>query len=1173
MTSDSIILDAATKVAFSRGEGLVAAGSVTSWEARVRPEGGLTQLRGSVAERGGAPVDSEVSLDLGAGRVVDHRCSCGAPGTGLCKHGVALALTYLDALRTGRAAEGADASSESVGDPKAGQDTHEVGSQELERQTQKLLAQYRAGMAEQAENRRKAAAIQEMPTSPQVGSLVYAYSQLPILDAHEDDASPQAVQREPVELLCTLSAVGKVAGSTGGADDGVWEVRLRVSGGHQAYMVRRIDDLVGAWERGETRSYGRNLTFPHNRESFSGRANAVLEIVARILHSQEAARSGSRSSASTATFGVNPKVLSLSDGDAVELLDALQGAEIQFEPRGGVPGRPRTLTVTQGQPALALALEHGERGGYDLVLPAGVDCVLTHRSMYLLLDGCAIRCPEAYRARMGTFCRTALPASSPLHIREDDLAGFCATVLPVLKELAEVAVPDDLEVLLPPPAALSFKFSLVRGCVTCEAVATYGNRSVGIFEAHQPGQPVRDAAREEAGRRAVRRAFHQVLTARGSRTGTVGGAVPTIPWSGGELFGARPCFDASDTEALYRFLTQDVPAFAALGEVYLSESLRSISVRPAPRVRVEASIKSGLLDIAIDSGDLSPHDLLAYLASFERKERFVRLSDGDILRLDDGGVRAVAELAAGLGVSAQALVEGTEPIPMNRAPFVDAMMKRAECVRFDRDESFRSVIRDFDSIGDNDFVEPPGLRDVLRPYQRAGFKWISTLDKLGFGGILADDMGLGKTLQVIAFLLARYERNLPGPSLVVCPASLVYNWISEFGRFAPGLSVLAVAGAREERQRAISDAAAYDVLVTSYELLKRDVELYEGQRFYCQVLDEAQYIKNHSTQAARCAKRIRAEVRLALTGTPIENRLSELWSIFDYLMPGLLGSYEGFRRRFELPIAAGDEAAARRLQCMVGPFVLRRMKGDVLKDLPEKTESVIYAPLEGEQDELYRATASHLALSLAHRLPREFARDRLAVLAELTKLRQICCDPHLLYANYEGGSAKLEAAMDLVASAVDGGHKVLLFSQFTSMLELIAARLDEAGIGYYTLTGATSKEERARLVTSYNTDGVPVFLISLKAGGVGLNLTAADIVIHYDPWWNLAAQNQATDRAHRIGQTSTVTVFKLIAKGTIEEKILELQDSKRDLAESVLGGENVGTASLTKEDILALLDV
>ncbi len=916
---------------------------------------------------------------------------------------------------------------------------------------------------------------------------------------------------------------------------------------------------------------------------------------------------------------MNPKVLTLSDADAADLLDALQGSELLFEPRGPAgSGRPRTLAVTQSDPRLAFSLVRGERGGYDLELPAGADCVLTHERMYLLLDDKAVRCSDAYRRRMGTFCRTALPSPVPLHIREDDLAGFCGTVLPVLTECAQVAMPGDLEVLLPPPAVLSFRFSLVRGCVTCEALATYGERTVGVFDAYQPGQPVRDALREEAARQAVRAAFHHVLTAKGSRGGATGGSAPMVPWGGGELFGARPCLDASDTEALYRFLAESVPAFSSIGEVYLSESLRSISLRPAPRVRVEASIKSGLLDIAIDSSDLSPHDLLAYLASFERKERYIRLSDGDILKLDDGGVRAVAELAAGLGVSAQALVEGTERIPMNRAPFVDAMMKRAECVRFDRDESFRSVIRDFDSIGDNDFVEPASLRDVLRPYQRAGFKWISTLAKLGFGGILADDMGLGKTLQVIAFFLSQHEqgRAMPSlvvcpaslvynwaselerfapslsvlpvagtreerlsqheqgramPSLVVCPASLVYNWASELERFAPSLSVLPVAGTREERRAAIGAAASHDVLITSYELLKRDVDLYEGTRFYCQVLDEAQYIKNHSTQAARCAKRVEAEVRLALTGTPIENRLSELWSIFDFLMPGLLGGYEAFRRRFELPIATGDEETSRRLQCMVAPFVLRRMKGDVLKDLPEKTESVLYAPLEGEQDELYRATAGQLALSLAHQLPREFARDRLAVLAELTKLRQICCDPHLLYGNYEGGSAKLEAALDLVASAVDGGHKVLLFSQFTSMLEIIASRLAEAGTAFYRLTGATPKEERIRLVESFNTDEVPVFLISLKAGGVGLNLTAADIVIHYDPWWNLAAQNQATDRAHRIGQTNTVTVFKLIAKDTIEEKILELQDSKRDLAESVLGGEGVGAATLSRDDILALL--
>jgi SNF2 family DNA or RNA helicase len=492
-------------------------------------------------------------------------------------------------------------------------------------------------------------------------------------------------------------------------------------------------------------------------------------------------------------------------------------------------------------------------------------------------------------------------------------------------------------------------------------------------------------------------------------------------------------------------------------------------------------------------------------------------------------------------------------------------------VRFERNDGFRAIVRDFETYADADAEVPASLADVLRPYQEAGFRWLETLERLGFGGILADDMGLGKTLQVIAHILARKEAGAGGVTLVVAPASLVYNWMAELERFAPQLDAAAVLGTKKARGALIAASAEHDVLVTSYDLMKRDVDDYERQHYARVVLDEAQYIKNATTQAALCAKRLPSDVRLALTGTPIENRVLELWSIFDFLMPGMLGDRKGFSERFEGAVENGEDGAARRLQCMVSPFILRRLKADVLTDLPEKNESVVYARMSGEQETLYKANQDRLALQIAHELPDEFRQNKLQVLAELTKLRQLCCDPRLFYEDYTGGSAKLDTCMELVRTAVDGGHQILLFSQFTSMIDLIAERLAAEKLGYLVLTGSTSKEERARLVERFQAGEAPVFLISLKAGGVGLNLTAADVVIHYDPWWNLAAQNQATDRAHRIGQTRAVSVFKLIAQDTIEERIVRMQERKRDLAESVLGGEGVASTAITREDVLALL--
>jgi SNF2 family DNA or RNA helicase len=381
-----------------------------------------------------------------------------------------------------------------------------------------------------------------------------------------------------------------------------------------------------------------------------------------------------------------------------------------------------------------------------------------------------------------------------------------------------------------------------------------------------------------------------------------------------------------------------------------------------------------------------------------------------------------------------------------------------------------------------------------------------------------------------------------------------------------------VTGEQTERIAILRDYEQADVLITSYDVLRRDVELYEHCHFLFQVVDEAQFIKNQNTQKAQAVKEIQADTRFALTGTPIENRLSELWSIFDYLMPGYLYSYQMFKAVLETPIVKEhDEESLARLQKLIAPFILRRLKRDVLQDLPDKLEEVVYSRMEGEQKNLYAAVTSRLIKSLNDSSVADYNTSKIQILAELTRLRQLCCDPSLIYENYTAGSVKLDTCMQLVEQGIEGGHKMLIFSQFTSMLQQIGTALADKGIKYHMLTGETPVKERPVLVEAFQEDDTPVFLISLKAGGTGLNLTAADIVIHYDPWWNVAAQNQATDRSHRIGQENTVNVYKLIVKDTIEDKILQLQEAKKQLADDILSGEQTSIASLGKDELLELL--
>ena len=623
-----------------------------------------------------------------------------------------------------------------------------------------------------------------------------------------------------------------------------------------------------------------------------------------------------------------------------------------------------------------------------------------------------------------------------------------------------------------------------------------------------------------------------------------------------------------DEECMYQVLAKGLDALFGLGEVQCTKRFSNLKVTKKMKMSVGVSIKSGLLNLDIATEDLPAEELLDILNSYRSKKKYHRLKSGDFVDLTDNSYEMLDEMMNSLHLSVKDFLKGNIELPMYRTLYLDKMLEENENVYSERDSHFRNLVRDFKTVNDSDFQLPKELERVLRNYQKNGYRWLRTLEAFKFGGILADDMGLGKTLQVIAVLLAAKQEGREGVSLVVAPASLVFNWGEELRRFAPELKFVLVTGTQGERRNKLEAYREADVLVTSYDLLKRDTELYEGKEFLYQIIDEAQYIKNHQTVAAKAVKVINSRVRYALTGTPIENRLSEIWSIFDYLMPGFL-----YRRDFEAPIIKKqDEAAMERLKKMTSPFILRRLKRDVLKDLPDKIEKIHYVKFEKKQQELYDAQVVHMRQQIAGQDKAEFQKNKIQILAELTRLRQVCCDPSLCFENYKGGSAKLEACIELVERAAEGGHKILLFSQFVSMLEIIRQELAKRELSFYMISGETSKEKRLKLVKKFNEDDTRVFLISLKAGGVGLNLTGADVVIHYDPWWNLAVQNQATDRAHRIGQDKKVTVYQLIAKGSVEEKIRKIQESKKELLEEIVGGAAGQLGNMSREDFLELLE-
>ncbi len=633
-------------------------------------------------------------------------------------------------------------------------------------------------------------------------------------------------------------------------------------------------------------------------------------------------------------------------------------------------------------------------------------------------------------------------------------------------------------------------------------------------------------------------------------------------------------FVARGDDAL-QFWTEAVGSLPEEWDLFIPDDLVDVQVRSSS-LQANARVSSGVdwlsLRLSFESEGIAvtQEELARCLAE---GRRYVRLQDGSFAKLDPEKVKEVlqrqAEILATSGAAGGKL-------PLSQAGRIQELLQQVGKANVsDGAKDLFKKLKDVDEI--KVVKKPRNLKAQLRPYQEQGFQWLWFLHDIASGGILADDMGLGKTVQTIALLLAvksavekdaKADGKKKFKALIVAPTSVVTNWERELDKFAPSLKHMVWhGGGRKERTDELEDA---DVVITSYALLRRDEELLSKLDLTYGILDEAQNIKNPLSATARAAKKLKSHRRLALTGTPIENRLSEIWSIFDFVSPGLLGPLDKFEERYARPIDAGDAKAAQRLRATIHPFILRRTKAEVAKDLPEKIETDNFCELTGEQAALYQAVLKEVRAQVMGEVERQgLAKSQIQILAGLTRLRQAACDPRLLGLPREFGdedSGKLVALRELIQTSIAGGHRVLVFSQFVTMLQIIKRAMEEDGVGYEYLDGAT-KDRQARVENFQRENGPSVFLISLKAGGSGLNLTAADTVIHFDPWWNPAVEDQATDRAHRIGQTKVVTTYRLIAKGTIEEKILELGGKKRELVGAVLSEDVGGAKKLTKSDL------
>lgn len=916
-------------------------------------------------------------------------------------------------------------------------------------------------------------------------------------------------------------------------------------GSNRQYVVKDAYELAENIKNKINVVYGKSLEFNHDLSGFDKDSRALAQFLRDEAESyrQVVKKTSGLFNSST----LNGRAFRIFPYSFDSFFNLFEGQTIECY---GFKYPYSTLTFVNNDPEVEFYISKEDNEQYFLTSNLYIIFMIKSKNhTYVIVDDKLYKCSKEFE-------NTVLPAVNKIMMQpaksitldKEFMGKFCSAVLPQISKYAKVK--SDLELseklnVMPLSSSIYLDCNSL-GHIYASVVFSYGDIEINPFRKSSRDNTVVRNLLEET----------KILVA--------------IENTGFEKSPVK--YIMTDEDKIFEFLTSGVSGLTSLCEVNISDDFKKINMKYPRTMSMGVKLESNLIKIEIDKLEFDPSELNDILETYKRKKKYFRLKDGSFLNLDNEYFNTLQKLVEDLNVTEENLEKGHVILPQYRSLYLDSLIKNNAWIQADRSHKFREMIRNIGESDDSDFELPEKLKPIMRSYQLTGYKWLKSLAKYSLGGILADDMGLGKTLQVISLLSSD---NGHIPSIVVCPTSLVYNWKSEIERFAPEISTLIIAGISSDRSELIPSINDYDLILTSYDLIKRDIELYEKYEFRFCILDEAQYIKNSSTQNAKAVKLIKSQVRFALTGTPIENSLADLWSIFDFIMPGYLFSYKKFKDKYEVPIVKDEDTdMLQRLNKQILPFILRRLKKDVLKELPDKIETITFAQMEETQRKLYAAELMKLNSEFRNEIKENgYEKSQIKILSMLTRLRQICCDPALCFDDYDGGSAKLDLCMEIVKNSIENNHKVLIFSQFTSMLKIIERLLKKNNIDYFMLTGATKSVERLDLANKFNMDNTPVFLISLKAGGTGLNLTGADVVIHFDPWWNISAQNQATDRTHRIGQNNKVQVFKLITKNTIEEKIEKLQQNKKDLADTVIKKGEVLINTLSRDEIDSLFQI
>ncbi|MFD2829943.1 DEAD/DEAH box helicase [Corticicoccus populi] len=908
-------------------------------------------------------------------------------------------------------------------------------------------------------------------------------------------------------------------------------------GTNRMYVVKDIDQFFFNMTEGIEMDFGKNFFYEPDVHYFQGSDKTVIDILTDIWKTEKFYKTKSHAW----NTSQSKKMLSIPVYAADSLINNLQYTNCKYVQN---EDEYMHLTLITDDMPFTFSLDHSNNE-YRFTVSGIEDSIYLSDYQYYSHEGNLYKITDAQGEMISAFLNnTDIHGSINFPVAKDQVKSFVTQSVPKIKSLGAVTLSDTLkEDIISPPLTIELYVEMDSGILNVSTLYKYNDIEINPLkdweETHDTGNIlIRELSAEQA--------FMDILEH------------SPLKIKNHALF-------VEDPDGQFEFLYETLAVLEHHADIYMTSTVKSLMMEmpDTGSISVDAPSDGGYLEVGFKIDGIQSQDILDILSSIKEKKKYYRLPNGSFIPLPENDVLTDMagihhDMAKNSDTDSDTLI-----LPMYRGLQVEDRISDFNDIPRTFNDDFKAFYQSLTSPGEEDTPIPDTLNAELRDYQYTGFKWLKSLSRYHLGGILADDMGLGKTLQCIAYLLSEKE-DAPGkPSLIVAPASLTYNWKNEFEKFAPSLNVEVVSGTVPERTAVLRSDNVPDVYITSYHTLRQDVDWYKEQVFHAVILDEAQAIKNHRTKIAKAVRLIRASKRFALSGTPIENSQDELWSIFQAVMPGFLYDYKAFHNM-------EPETIAR----IVRPFIMRRLKEDVLDELPDKIENTYYTDMNPEQKKLYLAYLERIQKETANALETEgLAKGRIKILAGLTRLRQLCCHPALFIENYTGDSGKLDALFEVIENAEENNRRILLFSQFPSMLKIIQNKLKQTGRSSYYLDGSTPSKERVELVESFNHGDEGIFLISLKAGGTGLNLTGADTVVLYDLWWNPAIEEQAIGRAHRIGQKNIVQVTRLIAQGTIEEKINDLQKQKKEMIDQIIQPGESSLSSMTEDDIRDILSI